>query len=177
MSFKTRILVVNNIKLPVNASLEEAFSVAKRRLSKVLTGSSELTFSVYKRSVDARRRNDVQFVYSVSVQGVFGNLNEHKLKDANITVVDQHNGLGFVHGNEAMSAPPLVVGAGPAGLFAALILAEQGYAPILIERGGSISERRNAVSGFCHKILYPPQEDIRILYLLDSLYHTLYGTP
>ena len=154
MSFKTRILVVNNIKLPVNASVEEAFSVAERRVSKLLSNTRELKFSIYKRSVDARKRSDIRFVYSISVKGEFGNLNEHRLKDADITVVDQQNGLSAVPGNEALFAPPLVVGAGPAGLFAALLLAERGYAPILIERGGSISERRNAVKKFYeHHIL------------------------
>lgn len=154
MSFKTRILVVNNIKLPVNASVEEAFSVAERRVSKLLSNTRELKFSIYKRSVDARKRSDIRFVYSISVKGEFGNLNEHRLKNADITVVDQQNGLSAVPGNEALFAPPLVVGAGPAGLFAALLLAERGYAPILIERGGSISERRNAVKKFYeHHIL------------------------
>jgi len=151
MSFKTRILVVNNIKLPVNASVEEAFSVAERKVKKLLTNARDLRFSLYKRSVDARRRSDIRFVYSVSVQGQFGAFDEEKLKAYDITVVDQHNDLSVKNGSDLLLAPPLVVGAGPAGLFAALLLAERGYSPILIERGGSISERREAVRKFCEQ--------------------------
>ena len=47
-----------------------------------------------------------------------------------------------------MSAPPMVVGMGPAGLFAALILAQNGYRPILIDRGGDVAERVSAVEKF-----------------------------
>ena len=48
-----------------------------------------------------------------------------------------------------MSAPPLVVGMGPAGLFGALLLAENGYAPIIIDRGDCVAERAKKYETFC----------------------------
>jgi uncharacterized FAD-dependent dehydrogenase len=51
-------------------------------------------------------------------------------------------------GTETMGAPPLVVGMGPAGLFAALLLAEQGYCPVIIDRGDDVDTRTAAVARF-----------------------------
>ena len=56
--------------------------------------------------------------------------------------------LNIEYGNQTCENPPLVVGSGPAGLFAALLLAENGYNPVLIERGSRISERQKTVENF-----------------------------
>ena len=56
-------------------------------------------------------------------------------------------------GIETLEGRPLIVGTGPAGLFSALLLAENGYSPILLERGGSVRERKAAVEKFKNKII------------------------
>ena len=140
MSSSTRTLIVNNIKLPINASFEEAFSVAMKRLSAARISFRSPSCNIYRRSVDARRRDDIKFVYSVAVTAEFFGLNEHKLAIAG--AVNETSDAPIVEiGNEPLSARPVIVGSGPCGLFCALMLAENGYAPLLIERGGSISER------------------------------------
>ncbi len=161
MSFKTQILVVNNITLPVNASVEEAFSVARRRLSKLKASARDLKLSLYKKSVDARKKSDIKFVYSVAAEGVFGKISDRQLKEISATVLDFRGEFELNFGEEPMLAPPLVVGAGPAGLFSALMLAEEGYSPILIERGGSISERRDAVNRFYESHLLDTETNIQ----------------
>ena len=140
-------LVVNNIKLPVNASTEEAFSVARSRLRKAGVKLSDAAFKIYKRSIDARRKDDIRFVYSVAVEGVVGGASKSALAlaDAAEYVIDKPE---VVFGNEQLSARPVIVGAGPCGLFCALLLAENGYRPIVIERGGSVSERVAAIERF-----------------------------
>ena len=148
MSSKTQVLIVNNIKLPLNASIQEAFSIAKERLIKAGISRTDLKFSVYKRSVDARNKSDVHFVYSVLVSGIIGKLNEMRLAKCGVSV-SLNSDLEIPEcGTEPTSAPPLVVGSGPAGLFCSLLLAERGYKPTLIERGGSIKERQNSVRIF-----------------------------
>ena len=58
------------------------------------------------------------------------------------------------YGSERLSARPVVVGFGPAGMFAALLLAENGYLPIIIDRGDSVEDRSKAYERFCkHGIL------------------------
>ena len=64
-------------------------------------------------------------------------------------------------GSEKMSARPLVVGMGPAGLFCALILAENGYRPIIIDRGDCVADRVNAHARFCSERVLDPESNIQ----------------
>lgn len=137
--------VVNNVKLPINASFEEAFSVAKARLKKARIDTSSCEFHIARRSVDARRKDDISFVYSVCVSGIKKMPPESVMK-ANGFSFTQNVSPVPVIGDAPLGGRPVVVGSGPCGLFSALLLAENGYAPILIERGGSIAQRKEAVS-------------------------------
>lgn len=145
---KSRVFVVNNIKLPINASSLEAFSIAEHRISKCLKPSGKLSFSVFKRSIDARKKQDIRFIYSVAVEGEFKNFDKSSLIGTDIVLSEPLALPEIPIGEYEITEPPLVVGAGPAGLFAALLLAENGYRPIIIERGGSIEERKKCVERF-----------------------------
>lgn len=145
MELTRRTLIVGNLKMPVNASLEEAFSVALGYLRKCGIKFHAPNCSVYRRSVDARRKSDIKFVYSIAVSAEF-NGNISSLPD-NVTDLREEK-PEIVLGDERLASPPMVVGTGPCGLFAALLLAEQGYKPIVIERGGSIKERNLAKQEF-----------------------------
>ena len=145
---KSRVFIVNNIKLPINASSSEAFSIAKRRISKKLQSSGKLSFSVFKRSIDARKKQDIRFIYSVAVEGDFKEIQESDLLGTDIVSSVPLELPDIPIGEYESSAPPLIVGAGPAGLFAALLLAENGYDPIVLERGGSVEERKKCVERF-----------------------------
>ena len=141
-----RIFIVNNIKLPVNASFEEAFSVAKDRERKAGIYSPR-DFRIYRRSTDARRKDAIVFVYSVSFKAN-GAPRAEKLSRFDISVSSAVEEIKYEIGSLPLTARPVVVGSGPAGIFAALILAERGYFPIVLERGGSVSERLSALECF-----------------------------
>ncbi len=147
MSLKNGSLIVNNIKLPINASFEEAFSVAETRLRKAKINVKFPEFAIYRRSVDARRKDDIKFVYSVYVRGEISDFTEQKLASVGASL-DNFELPNPEFGEETLSASPVIVGSGPCGLFCALMLAENGYAPILIERGGSVQERISEIEKF-----------------------------
>ena len=143
MNSRTTKIIVNNIKLPISASFKEAFSVALKRLSKAGINAGEENLKIYRRSVDARNKSDVKYVYSVSCNLGF-TPSAKKLESAGAVLLNE-GGISPIFGKESLEGSPIVVGSGPCGLFAALILAEYGYLPILIERGGSVEERRRAI--------------------------------
>ena len=137
------IIIVNNVKLPTNASTKEAFSVARKKLAAIGVNAEREIFSIYRRSVDARCKNDIRFVYSVAVK-VDRMPSEEKLRNAGFSRLVSGEVKPEI-GATPLSAPPVVVGTGPCGLFAALLLAEWGYAPIVLERGGDVNARREAI--------------------------------
>ena len=141
-------VIVNNIKLPIDASYKEAFSVARKRLTSVGISCRDKSFHIYKRSIDARKRNNIVFVWSVSVSGEFSDKDKTVAISKNMSFADNSTFPEIVIGDKKLSAPPIVVGSGPAGLFAALVLAENGYCPIILERGGNIAERQSRVKDF-----------------------------
>ena len=147
MSQNTRNLVVNNIKLSTDASFEEAFSVAEERLRRAAIKFKNPEYSVYRRSIDARRRDDIKFVYSVMVRAEFSGISKKALENAGAS--EDKAVMPVVEiGNEPLEERPVIVGTGPCGLFCALLLAENGYRPIVLERGGSVTERIKEIEKF-----------------------------
>lgn len=140
--------IVSGISLSPDIDESEACSLAASELRRAGISPARLRFNVYKRSVDARKKNDIRMVYSVAARfDVPRETREPKGNKYRIALLEDEE-LAIVKGNEKMSAPPLVVGMGPAGLFAALLLAENGYAPVIIDRGDCVAERSKKYETF-----------------------------
>ncbi len=148
MSFKARIFIINNIKLPPDASFKEAFSVAEKRLGRLGVTKDTYSLSIFKKSIDARNKDNILIVYSIAAKGNFKNIEGEKLKRLDISESTLNDTILIERGSMILNASPVIVGAGPCGLFCALVLAENGYRPIILERGGSIEERKALVSRF-----------------------------
>ena len=142
-------LLIGGIGASPDATEGDIIKKAKDKMKRAGIDSSTLHFRLYKKSVDARRRNDVRLNCSVLAEGALPKsaLTESRLAAAGARILAEET-LEPCFGTEQLGARPLVVGMGPAGLFAALLLARNGYAPILIDRGGSVEERVRDVDQF-----------------------------
>ncbi len=141
-------IIVKNIRLPLTAPLEDAIRQARRRLS--LTDGEYISAALHKRSIDARKRSGElpSFVMSVTVECDVSERRLEKFALLKDTEIVHRDSLAVEYGEKKLESRPLVVGFGPAGMFAALMLAENGYRPIVIERGGDVKSRSAAVAEF-----------------------------
>lgn len=111
------------------------------------TGLKPYNLKISKKSIDARR--DISFVYTVYAEVDSGK----KIDSPDIRAYSEPE-LDLKYGKAELSARPVIVGFGPAGIFAGLLLAEHGYDPIILERGASVDERVESVEKFIrHGIL------------------------
>lgn len=109
-------------------------------------------YEIWKRSVDARKKPEIFYVYTIDVKLKSGKrerniLSRGKKKDLS-EVKDKMYCFPSCEENLGMQHRPVIVGSGPAGLFCAYFLAKHGYRPLLIERGAPVDERRKAVEAF-----------------------------
>ncbi len=139
-------ILLKNIKTPVSASDAEIVACAVKRLQKLGSRQKVRAASVYKRSIDARNRTQICFVSSVLLD-LEEKLSESVLQALSAEVFTETVPV-YTFGTQPLSAPPVVVGFGPGGMFAALVLAEQGYCPVVLERGEDVDARTASVADF-----------------------------
>ncbi len=155
-------ILIGSIRVSVDVSHDDILKKAKDKMKRAGLPISSLHFRLYKKSVDARRRDDIRFECTVLAEGVQDRAAypEHLLRRADAKYWEEE--LPDVSiGSDPMVARPMVVGMGPAGLFSALLLARSGYAPILIDRGASVVERVRDVDRFRAEGLLDTESNIQ----------------
>ena len=148
-------LRLNNFPVPLDYTEDSLRRLLLKKLG--IPGDQLLSLSLFRRSVDARDRGDVHFVLSLDLQV----RNEEALRR-------RHPQLTRVEPVPAPPLPapafvhrPLVVGAGPAGLFCALTLARAGANPVLIERGKPVEQRTQDVSRMAEAGILDPESNVQ----------------
>ena len=153
-------VIIGGIRSHIHADKGEVFARARAILKNSGDVVDGAAYKIFRRSVDARDKNRICFLYSVAVSAEFSDAELAALTAAGAVILNSAAPV-FEFGNETMSGRPVVVGSGPCGLFAALVLAENGYRPILIERGGDISERSEKVELFNRTGILDPDTNIQ----------------
>ncbi len=140
-------LKLSNIRLSVEYPEAE---LPKVLAAKLRVPVSELTrWRILRKSLDARSRDSLQFVYSAVVE-LPADAEQHSLERARDEIesfVPDHFEEP-VPGPETLGERPVIIGSGPAGLLAAYYLAYRGYRPLIIERGAAVKERVPAIRLF-----------------------------
>lgn len=130
---------ITNIKIRADLSDDELF---EKIYKKYKINKNDVTEKrIIKKSIDARNKADIFYNYSVELECK----NENKIK--NVQIVKKEEPFKIIV-NRKSSKRPVIIGAGPAGLFSALTLAQNGIKPIIIEQGKTVDERKKDVEEF-----------------------------
>lgn len=148
-------LRLSSLALPPDYTEDSLRTAVLRKCG--LTPDQFLSFAVVRRSVDARNKNDVRVVLTLHLKV----RNEQLLLKKCRFLSPVQDPPAFSVPTSHFSSSPLVVGAGPAGLFAALTLARSGAAPVLIERGRSVDQRTADVERMSSEGVLDPESNVQ----------------
>lgn len=161
MNESVKRFAVSGISLSPDCDEREACDIVSAELKRAGVNPARLSFCICKKSVDARKKRDVRIVYSVAVRSnePIAQTALKKLRRPISPICDGETAPTF--GTEKADYPPLVVGMGPSGLFCALMLAENGYNPVIIDRGDGIAERCRKTQVFFEKGILDCESNIQ----------------
>lgn len=143
-------LRINNIKVDVTGNPSKEEKQLQQKIAKALKVPElqGMTYQIRKRSIDARKKSEVKYIYCVDVECREEEKVLKRAKNPNITQVEKECYQFVKPGQQALKGAPVIIGAGPAGLFCGYLLAMHGYAPVIIERGQTVDKRTKTIEKF-----------------------------
>ena len=141
---------LTEIKLPLDHEEHEIQDAIEAKLG--ITADQVISFNIFKRGYDARKKTKILLIYTldVAVENEEALLEEF-VSDPHVKVTPDMAYKFVAQAPENLTERPVVIGFGPCGLFSALILAQSGFKPIVVERGKEVRERTKDTFGFWRK--------------------------
>ena len=154
-------LRITEFKLPIDHSDEQLRPALLAHLG--LTSDELLDFTLFKRSYDARKKNaELCFIYTIDFQVKDeAALLARFSADRHLSIAPDTAYKPVGQAPAELSERPIVVGFGPCGIFAGLLLAQQGFKPIILERGKSVRERTKDTWGLWRKNVLNPESNVQ----------------
>lgn len=138
---------LENIKIRQDLSNDEVAKIAYTKFN--IPQESVTDYKIIKKSIDARDKNDIFYNYALIVFLKDDFKVSKLLKNKNASLIEQEQKQKTVlHNDLKAHNRPVIIGAGPAGLFCALTLIENGVKPIIVEQGKTVEERQKDVELF-----------------------------
>lgn len=138
-------LRITQLKLTIDQPIEALREVIKKKLN---CKHDDFTYTIYKESIDARQREN-EFIFSYTADVVIKDEERYlKRKNPDIQISPLKEYQLCKHGTKKLKERVAVIGLGPAGLFAGLLLAQAGFKPLILERGEAVDERVLSVERF-----------------------------
>lgn len=153
-------LRINELRLPLDHAPADLQAAILQRLK--ISPAELVSFTVFKRSHDARKGHPLMLIYSVdcAVTGEAAILK--RVAGDNKILPSPDTSYHFVGQAPAnLSLRPVVVGFGPCGIFAALLLAQMGFKPIVLERGKDVRQRTQDTWGLWRKSTLNPESNVQ----------------
>lgn len=141
---------LNEIKLPLDHEEEALTAAITKKLG--ISEDQVISYNVFRRGYDARKKANILLIYTLDV--IVENeaaLLEQFVSDPHVKATPDMEYKFVAKAPENLTERPVVIGFGPCGLFAALILAQAGFKPIVVERGKEVRERTKDTFGFWRK--------------------------
>lgn len=143
---ESNMLRIGQLKLEPNHSEQDLLQKIIKTLR--ISEKDVKQYQIKKKSIDARKKPHLQFVYTIDVE-VLNEAQVLKKQKGNQVTLAKDKVYEFpAQGTQCMKERPIIIGSGPAGLFCAYLLAEHGYKPIIFERGASVEERAKDIEDF-----------------------------
>lgn len=151
---------ITELKLPIDHSEAELKQAIATRLG--LNPEAFSAYAVFRRAYDARNRQDIQWVYTIDVEVNNATTILERFAGDQKIVATPDTAYRFVtRAPSNLAERPIVIGTGPCGLFAGLILAQMGFRPVILERGKEVRERTKDTFGLWRQRVLNPESNVQ----------------